>query len=88
MRASNGVFLSSIAAGLIGQAREALTCTKLMVLIRPRGGDFVYTQDEIAVSAHFLHCICAARSNAAMHMNNKWHNMSTHNNHFMAVGLR
>jgi copper homeostasis protein CutC len=43
--------------GLIKQARAALdSCnsssntTKLMVIIRPRGGDFVYNEDEIDVS--------------------------------------
>jgi copper homeostasis protein len=40
--------------GLIRQARAVLDSissgTKLMVIIRPRGGDFVYTKDEMQVS--------------------------------------
>lgn len=38
-----------VCAGLIQQVQAVLANTKLMVLIRPRGGDFVYTADEINV---------------------------------------
>jgi copper homeostasis protein len=40
--------------GLIQQARRVLTDTKLYVLIRPRGGDFVYSADELQVSGRRL----------------------------------
>lgn len=33
-------------AGMIAQARSLLTTTRLQVIIRPRGGDFLYTDDE------------------------------------------
>jgi copper homeostasis protein CutC len=38
------------AAGLIKQVRQTLSKTQLMILIRPRGGDFVYTADEMQAS--------------------------------------
>ena len=36
-------------AGTIAVARKALTRTRLHVIIRPRGGDFLYSDTEIAV---------------------------------------
>lgn len=37
--------------GLIQQVRQVLGSTRLMVLIRPRGGDFVYSSEELEVRA-------------------------------------
>lgn len=39
----------ALAAGLIRNVRGCLTSTQLMVMIRPRGGDFVYDDDELQV---------------------------------------
>lgn len=44
--------------GLVQQAREVLVATKLYVLIRPRGGDFVYAADELQVSSRRLMYTC------------------------------
>lgn len=48
--------------GAIALARRALTSTKLMVLVRPRGGDFLYDDSEMDVSGRpqrFLKPTCA-----------------------------
>lgn len=39
-------------AGEIRLARRLLTTTRLNVIIRPRGGDFCYTDDELSVMAY------------------------------------
>lgn len=41
--------VTAVGAGLIKQVRSCLSSTTLMVLVRPRGGDFVYSADEIQV---------------------------------------
>lgn len=39
-------------AGEIVKARQLLTTTRLNVIIRPRGGDFCYTPDELDIMAY------------------------------------
>jgi copper homeostasis protein len=41
-------------SGLIKHVRSVLSRAQLMVLIRPRGGDFVYTPDELQVGVTAL----------------------------------
>jgi len=38
--------------GMIIEARKALTTTKLFVIIRPRGGDFCYSESEFQAMMH------------------------------------